>query len=356
MNEEKNIERIEELLRKAVSEPLSHEENNFLAEQGFDAESIPFLALALKVENPVDFKNAGKVKTKVLDNFIAPTQTSKPISEEKSPKKTSVFDFKIMLRYAAMFIITAGAIATTYFLFNTDKLPSDIVAIQEPVENYTIEEEIFKDSLHKQDESLFEKSADKTPPASKDDQAFKSASKANYHSQESEDGIVVYSDNSTRMVPLPAEVEPAINDEVQDQNTENLKSLGKISSNTIVVAKKNEERNLAAATDAEVKNKSQSKTLQKHSSVLVGPYPGGLPNLKTELKKILTPKTAYKDNAFVTVKVIPDGKGGLTDVSIVETNNSDFAANIVAALKKLNNWEQGNKNTQNYMFFAIDFN
>lgn len=339
MNEETNIERIEELLLKSTSTPLSTEEIIFLESQGIDQSSIPFMAQAMSPDLDAPFLKAEAVKQKMLNHFpdSAPI-TSSTISSEKSTPK--VFDFKPLLKYAAVFIVSLGAIATVYFMFPKENITENKVAVVEPVPNLSVPESTVYANTQPESTQI--------QPSNEKAVAFSK------------------SDDFKQIPRTPAPNKPELNYEIMDDNemapisAQGSLSDSKLSEEIVVSAKEIESSNIEnvrsntiVMADKLSKNKKEGYT---SASDQVGPYPGGFTQLKVDLKKTYTATKNFPENSHVSLKVIPDGKGNIAKVVIVKTNDQEFANAIAEAIYKNHNWEVNNSQPQSYLFFAIDFN
>lgn len=355
MNEEFNIEKLEALLRKAQVTALNEEELKFLEENGIDPDTIAFMVQATSPETEVEFLNASHVKSKVLEHFNPNAPQTKAETPSETPTR-KIFDFKPLLKYAAIFIVSMGALATTYFIINFEKINSDNVAINEPTPKHTLKEATLsstdnkEESIEELSKNLEAPKSNLTPPPPPtsapliNEETFKAEIDA----------------ETTKPISIKEEDVSYINSENINQNdaSTDLAEGKSISSNTIVLADKNLEKSKESETIKEVEYKKVAGVKQKGriSSQDVGPYIGGMAQLKIDLKKEIKPAKKYAEDSHVTVNVIPAGDGTLKDIEIVSTNDAQFAADVVAALKRLKNWEIGNTRKQNYLFFSLDFN
>lgn len=354
MNEEFNIEKLEALLRKAQVTALNEEELKFLEENGIDPDTIAFMVQATSPETEVEFLNASHVKSKVLEHFNPNAPQTKAETPSETPTR-KIFDFKPLLKYAAIFIVSMGALATTYFIINFEKINSDNVAINEPTPKHTLEEITLSSGLNNEDSiDDFSKNVETPenklilppPPPSApviNDELFKAEI-----------------ETETKPIGLVNENNADLNLEYYKQNeVSNDTEIGKSAlSNTIVVSEKRLDKSEESRVLREESAKKAAGISPKNniSSQDVGPYIGGMAQLKIDLKKEIKSSKKYADNSHVTVNVIPTGDGTLKDVEIISTNDAQFAADVVAALKRLKNWEIGNTRKQNYLFFSLDFN
>lgn len=348
MNEDFNIEKLEALLRKAQESHLNEDEIKFLEENGIHQDTISFMAQATSHEKEVEFLHASQVKTEVLKHFKekATNVKSETVTESHSKK---IFNFTPLLKYAAIFIVSLGALATTYFVMNFDKINNENVAINEPTPKHNLEEVTLgidipsEDSINNevQNNSVVEKKSSIAPPP-KSPELYSAA----IETETKPVGIIANS-NSPTTESLSDDM--PISD-IQREYTP---------TNTIVRA----ERSIAPSEERVLSKKNKENTLigssnisDKYDSQEVGPYPGGLAQLKVDLKKEINSTKKYAEDSRVSVTVIPAGDGTLKDVEINSTNDAQFAADVVAALKRLKNWENANTRKQNYLFFALDFN
>ncbi len=350
MNEEFNIEKLEALLRKAQESSLNKEELKFLEENGIDSDTIAFMVEATSPESEVEFENASHVKSEVLKHFKEVTpQTNAGTPSEPITRK--ILDFKPLLKYAAIFIVSMGAIATTYFIINFEEINNDNVAINEPTHLHTLEEVTLgtEDSMNQPIDEIANKlelpKNNSTPPPPPSVPLKQEIYNAEIEAETMPIGIIAEQD-----------AEYKLNELVDKENATDLVNDTYSRSNTIVRAEKSIGKSDDKIALKENKKATSYTKNEEFDSQLVGPYPGGMAQLKIDLKKEIKHTKKYADDSHITVNVIPAGDGTLKDVEIVSTNDAQFAADVVAALKRLKNWEIGNTRKQNYLFFSLDFN
>ena len=325
MTEDKNIERIEALLRKHSTQKLNAEELAFLAEMGIEAEQLDLLSRAIGVEDVHVFKDSDLVKEKVLSHFNADLGGGQ---SEKMPNKKA-FNPTIWLRYAAILILSAMSITVGYILLQKKEVVQEPLAIVQENESSPapVEESIPEGDI-KEPEKKPANLQSPPPPPPVNVPSGKILDEANEIIDISEEDVEVSTNN---MDAFKEEVSGGV----------------ELESNTIVRAQE-------SGAVADKKEKESPKAMAK-SSGEIGPYPGGQAQLKIDLKEKIQNIQDIPETSYVTVKVIPNGKGQLNQIQILKTNHSGFAEAIVSALKKLNNWQKGNTQSQTYMFFMADF-
>src|SRR5690606_3577221 len=215
---------------------------------------------ATSPETEVEFLNASHVKSKVLEHFNPNAPQTKAETPSETPTR-KIFDFKPLLKYAAIFIVSMGALATTYFIINFEKINSDNVAINEPTPKHTLKEATLsstdnkEESIEELSKNLEAPKSNLTPPPPPT-----SAPLINKETFKAE-----IDTETTKPISIKEEDVSYINSENINQNdaSTDLAEGKSISSNTIVLADKNLEKSKESETIKEVEYKKVAGVKQK---------------------------------------------------------------------------------------------